>query len=272
VDGTLNSNGKQYFGKMDYVPYSNSFIKKKYEENVDITFKDETRQVKGDAGIYNSFSDKLATLNKAQLLGYAAIGSYTVLATSLLDSQAGDCLYIYIQGTGGRYDGLVEGSTREYLYATPKLGTNIFGINSANTYFLSNMNKAKIAAESVLNEYNTEVYISISPETTWTGCHYNDCQMDSWKQNIDSILNIGAFGIYNVADAGVTLHCMYDPETQEYSMEYIYYIIDYYDFTLYDPLNEMNALGLARSYELYGVAPGVTSWKKNENSGVYWLY
>ena len=36
-------------------------------------------------------------------------------------------------------------------------------------------------------------------------------------------------------------------------MEYIYYIIDLYDFTLYDDLDVMNALGLARCYELYGV-------------------
>ena len=56
------------------------------------------------------------------------------------------------------------------------------------------MNKARLVAESVLNEYNTEVYISLSPETTWCGCDYNDCTGDNWQQNIDSLLNIGAFG------------------------------------------------------------------------------
>lgn len=44
-------------------------------------------------------------------------------------------------------------------------------------------------------------------------------------------------------------------------MEFIYYIIDLYDFTLYDILDQMNALGLARCYKLYGVAAGETAWK-----------
>lgn len=131
---------------------------------------------------------------------------------------------------------------------------------------------AKICVESILNEYNTEAYISLSPTATWTGCAYNDCTMDDWRQNIDSLLNIGAFGIYNKADAGVTLHCTYDPDTEQYSMEFVYYIIDLYDFTLYDQLDKMNALGLARCYELYGVSSGESSWNKDDEYDMYWMY
>lgn len=272
VDGTLNTNGEQYYGKMEYIPYSKTFLDEKYQKEFDYTFGEESRTVYGDAGIYNSFSDKLATMKWYQLAGYAAVGTYTTMAVSLLDTQASYCLYTYVLGDGGSYEGLVEGSTREYIYATPRLGTNIFGINSANEHFLENMNKARMAAESVLNEYNTEVYISLSPDATWRGCAYNDCTGTDWHQNIDSILNIGAFGIYNNADAGITMHCVYNPDTEEYSMEFIYYIIDLYDFTLYDTLDEMNALGLARCYELYGVAGGETTWKADDSYNNYWMY
>ena len=68
------------------------------------------------------------------------------------------------------------------------------------------------------------------------------------------------------------MHCVYNPDTEEYSMEFIYYIIDLYDFTLYDTLDEMNALGLARCYELYGVAGGETTWKADDSYNNYWMY
>lgn len=50
VDGTLNSDGKQYFGKMDYVPYSNRYIEQKYEdETIPFEMFDMNRKAKGAA-------------------------------------------------------------------------------------------------------------------------------------------------------------------------------------------------------------------------------
>ncbi len=92
------------------------------------------------------------------------------------------------------------------------------------------------------------------------------------KQNMDALLNIGAFGIYHKADAGITMHCTFNSEEQQYYMEFIYYIIDLYDFTLYEELDYMNALGLARSYELYGVVTGEAAWNKQEGIRGYWTY
>ncbi len=89
---------------------------------------------------------------------------------------------------------------------------------------------------------------------------------------MDALLNIGAFGIYNKADAGITMHCIYDPDLEQYYMEFIYYIIDLYDFPLLDILDKMNALGLARCYELYGVAVGETLWKKSDSNIEYHMY
>lgn len=70
----------------------------------------------------------------------------------------------------------------------------------------------------------------------------------------------------------MTLHCTYNPDTNEYSMEFVYYIIDLYDFTLYDEFDKLNALGLARCYELYSVSSGMSSWKKGEGINGYWMY
>lgn len=276
VDGTLNRDGSQHFEKMGYVPYSNRFLYQKYNikrggysNKKDYEayghYNGESRTVYGDARVYNSFHDKLAGMSGLELYSYATYGTLALLAVELADSQAASCLYRYIKGEGGSYAGLADGGTREYIYASHRMGTNIFGINSAHEYFISNMEKARVAAESVLNKYNREVYISLSPETKWCGCEYHDCTgLTDWKQNMDALLNIGAFGIYNKADAGVTLHCMYNPDEEEYYMEYVYYIIDFYDFTFYDILDEMNALGLARSYELYGVVTGEAAWNKQE--------
>lgn len=263
VDGTLNTDGQKY-----------SFIYDKYEKEENVYMFGEQRVAAGAAGVYNLYFDKLADMSYLDLAGYASVGTLTAVAISLgVSVQAGDCLYTYIRGDGGNAEGLVEGSTRKYLYSSNFIDESIFGINSANNYFENNMAKAVAAAEAVLNEYNTEVYLSLSPNKKCTGCDYHDCiGLSDWNQNIDALLNMPAFGIYNAADAAVTLHCTYNPETDKYSMEYIYYIIDYYDFSFYDILNEMNALGLAQSYELYGVCEGETTWTKGKTPFSYWLY
>lgn len=75
-----------------------------------------------------------------------------------------------------------------------------------------------------------------------------------------------AFGIFNSADASITLHCTYDSATKKYSMEYIYYIVDYYDFLFYELLCEEDALGLAKTYELLGKCPGTCTWEKGKRA------
>lgn len=75
------------------------------------------------------------------------------------------------------------------LYSGYFIDESVFGINSANKYFKTNMAKAVAAVESVLNEYNTEVYLSLSPNKNWMGCDYHDCTgFSNWYQNIDALL------------------------------------------------------------------------------------
>ena len=53
-------------------------------------------------------------------------------------------------------------------------------------------------------------------------------------------------------------------------MEYIYYLIDYYDFSFAPILRDQDALGFCRSYELYGKGEGSVSWKAGQE--LYMLY
>ncbi len=135
--------------------------------------------------------------------------------------------------------------------------------DSINNYFESNMQSAKIVAESVLNKYNTEIYIALSPDSQWGGCQYivYDDYIGWGASPLAIAGNISAFGIFNSADASVTLHCTYDPVTKQYDMEFIYYIIDFYDYEKLGWVCEQDALGLARTYELFGYCPGTMSWK-----------
>lgn len=266
VDGTINKDGKQYFGKMDYVPCSNCFRYDKYEKDVVFTFLDENRPTKGDAGAYCLFEDKLCNISKSNFIKYASWTTFVAIAANLTDSQMGNCLVTYIRGKGGNEQGLVVNSTRKYINSSLRVNRNPFGINSANYYFNKNMPKAVSAAKSVLNKYNREIYISLSPYDTWTGSHYHDVHsFTNWYQNIDALLNLPAFGTYNKSDASVTLHCVYNPDTEEYSMQFVYYLIDYYDIPFDVTLNEMNMLGLAQSYELYGSCNGFSNWKRGQN-------
>ena len=81
---------------------------------------------------------------------------------------------------------------------------------------------------------------------------------------IDLVCNIPAFGIYNQAHAGSVLHCTYDPDSNSYSYEYTYMLIDYYNFSFLDCFNDMNVLGLAQSFELIGMTYGVGISGANE--------
>ena len=111
-----------------------------------------------------------------------------------------------------------------------------------------------LAAKSVLNKYNTEVYIAVAPTANWSGCTYWD-DVDT-SDVFGTLLNMDAFGAFNKADAVVTLHCIYDPEKDIYTFDYIYYLTDYYNFDIAPTFEEQNMLGYSKSYELYGKADG----------------
>ncbi len=120
-------------------------------------------------------------------------------------------------------------------------------------------------AEEVLDENNREIYITMSQEVNWDGSFYNDTTGLFNEYTIGTVCNALAFSIFNVSKAGVTLHCTYDPETQTYEMEYLYYLMDLYDFSFLGPMEEQDALGIAKNYELYGVSEGHATWQKGDD-------
>lgn len=286
VDGRRNSNGIVNNDKLNFIPCSDSFYNDKYVTEKVAEFKSEpTRTVNGEAGRYESFLDIVDSGWEAAgyWAKYEAIGSLVAILVDAIDLEAGFLIHQFVLGCGGPFQGYAPaetpGSTRDIIDGrhtvqwgigvnqTPFNHLDLGLINSANDYYKENMGEIYTAAQSVLNEYNTDVYISLAPTYSWTGCMYNDIDVRwSWDyayQCIDTLCNIPAFGIYNKADAGGVLHCSYDPVTKLYAYEYTYMLIDYYDFPLLEAFNEMNVIGVAQTFELIGYLYGIGVGGKN---------
>lgn len=285
VDGTLNRDGKQYFGKMDYVPYSNRFLYYKYnikrgkyskekDRKKEHTFADEARTAYGDARLHGLFADRLHEVPLQKIAAYAAKSTaIAMIVESVRDPVAFDCFCAFVSGKGGEEDAWEEGFTRKTVPVAHWILKKITVNNSFGENFNINMNKAMRAAESVLNKYNKEVYLSVSPDKKMNGGIYYDKRNPEWSSIPSIAFNLAAYGTFNDADAGVTLHAVYNSETGEYVMDYRYSLIDYYDFSKPKTLKEQDMLGLARGYELYGNLNGTFTWKKGEERQFYssWL-
>lgn len=267
VDGRINENGMVIDEKMEYVSYSQGFYKDKYVTSKTVKLFGDKRTAVGAAGVHKLFADKYEGPSKIlKKLKYANLNSRLlgVIGLSSLDANAALCFYTYVNGNGGPHPGCQDGGTRKYIDASYMIRNVSFGLNSAQSCFEQNLTRAKLAAESVLNEYNTETYIALSPERQWSGCCYVDYADFELADPLQVLTNTAAFGIFNSADASITFHAAYDPATKRYKMEYDYYIVDFYDFSAYDLLCEEDALGIARSYELFGKCAGTCFWEKGK--------
>ncbi|MDE7251328.1 MAG: hypothetical protein K2O32_00075, partial [Acetatifactor sp.] len=270
VDGRVNRDGTINNEKMGYVPYSNALKEAWYiDDSKDYFFrgKEPAYRPIGTAGLYQICTDKVEEASK-YLPQYAYMNDLVVVfLTNFYLWMSLDCFATYLTTKGGPEPGIDGMGTRKYVDINMiPLREKDFFEDSTATCFKENMYKAIKAAESVLNEYNTEVYIAVSPNADWGGCFYFDeAHWDTeWKKDIESIAFLNMVGTFNKADAGVTLHATYDPKTGKYKMEYQYYLMDYYNFDFADIFKEQEALGLTRSYELYGEAQGQVSWKKGQ--------
>ncbi len=269
VDGTLNRDGKQYFGKMDYLPYSNRFIKQKYKEEEEVNMFDGIVRMRiGNAGIHGLYSDQLNQIGIDKRSEYYFLNTLIIMGITMItffDLAALDCFLAYSMGMGGDAEAWDTEYTRRYINIKPWVMNEWSYNNSAKEYYDINMCKTMKAVESVTNRYNTEVYMSVSPDKKMDGCLYVDVndKLDV-SAAVTAFLNSSIFGTFNDADAGITLHCVYNPETDEYDMDFKYYLIDYYDFSFFEELYEQDAVGLAQSYELYGYLSWSCKWKKGE--------
>lgn len=262
VDGRVNRDGTINNEKMGYVPYSNALKEEWYIKETDGTLFGIERKCDGLANLHGLFADKKDDVDSTwETLYYLYNGM--VLCTLFTGPLAKQCFRDYIKAKGGAEPGIVEEGTRKYIDA---LFLFKWGLrNSAYNNFEENMGKGIQAAQSVLNEYNTEIYIAMSPNVIWDGSFYHDT--DEWwnpEYAYAALENLDAFGTFNKANAGVTIHCTYDPESKTYTMDYSYYLMDLYDFPESIWLGEANLLGICKSYELYGKVHGVSKWKKGQ--------
>ena len=219
--------------------------------------------------MFSDYLDEIGKAEKAKYWGYNTALAILVGDTTF-DPVAANCFISFISGKGGESEAWEPEYTRKYIPAAHWILKSSTINNSARYNFNKNTNKAMRAAESVLNQYNTEVYLSVSPDKKMDGCFYVDVDETIDVSVIASALfNIPAFGTFNNADAGITLHCVFNPETEEYTMDFKYCLIDYYDFTNLKELNEQDMLGFARRYELYGYLNDTFTWKKGEEKLFY---
>jgi len=275
VDGTPNEDGKVITQKMGYVPYSDEFYDLKYKKDDYVSLFNETKPVKGAAGVHNKFKEKRNIINSDMRYWKFNTTLFNAILLVSKDKNASACFWKYFMEWVGIYDGCEivndlgevtgEYGIRDYIVANYMIYANIQDTNTMYTNFKTNFAQAIIAAESVLNEYNTDIYISTSKTCQWDGCNYVDFVKGPEIVDVYQVAtNMVAFGVFNSAQASATLHCTYDPETKKYQMEYIYYIVDFYDFPAFRELYEQDGLGIARSYELFGCCPGVCLWEKGK--------
>lgn len=279
VDGTMNTDGTIINSKMSYVPYSNAFIEEKYVADTPTYLFGIQKTAVGAAGVHGLYKEKLLELEDSDFSKYAAFNTLVqvgIAASTVLDRNAIDCFKSYALGYGGDEDAWGEGYSRKSIDVEQWILRNGAGVNSAKECCFNNIIRVQKAVESVVDEKNNEVYLSISPYYKWSGCDYVDYSKieTPWEtENIDRIWivinNLAAFGTFNSADAGITLHCTYYPDKEVYIMEYNYCLIDYYDYSFLDILHEQDGLGIAKGYELYGYWYGICTWKKGDDTIIH---
>jgi len=214
----------------------------------------ETGTADGDDGVHGLFKRDWSEIPPTSQTAYITMNT---LATcdfiQLKTPEALNCFVCFVTGLGGNKLG-IEGcyGNRKYVDLF-SMKENIVGkafVNSINEYNKENMQTSIKAAKSVLNEYNTEIYIAMSPSAEWDGCKY--LTNYSSEEVFEAIINTNAMGTFNRASAAITLHGVYNPTEDRYTFEYWYYLTDYYNFDFAPVFEEQNMIGIAKSYELYG--------------------
>ncbi len=269
VDGTPNSDGKQYYGKMSYITCPNNYYFDKYEIKKSYELFGASRDYYGAARIHNLFKDKLLDVSYIDKYTYLTINDdiKALILISTLDDTAYDVFKTYISGKGGDENGWVNGYTRKTIDIS-KYMKNDYN-NSLYENFKNNFYRTKSVIENTMNEYNDEIYISVNPIECWDGCDYveyaNKHTLGKSVVDIATIMsNTAMFGTFNAANASITVHCKYNQMDNTYDMEYVYSIIDYYDYSFLKVLQDQDALGFTRSFELIGRINDHIKWKRGQ--------
>lgn len=250
VDGRVNWDGTINNERLDYITYPDEFYNQKYVNEVIPNAFDGSVKVKGEANAYNSYRYKLYE-------DYILATKYIVLKKTLIMLAEGipslnaNCFMYYLNS--GSID-----NTRRYYVDISNLIYRPVG-NSMNKFYREHKETIRIAADGILNNYNKEAYIAVSPKAKmWGGSMYAD--EFSVIQDINSVVNFNAFTTFNKSNAVATAYCTFNLENRNKGVYIKYYIIDYYDFDFQREIYELNTLGLACSYELFGQYTDFVGW------------
>ena len=124
-----------------------------------------------------------------------------------------------------------------------------------------------IAVEDKIRSGHNEAYIANSREYNieFEICHCGD--ENPIKATVDGLTilaNTAEFGTFNKGAVGIVIHYSYDKSTNKISMRCKYYILDYYDFENISTLKFEDAVGYAKSFELFGVCEAEYTWTKGK--------
>lgn len=273
VDYIDEGNNLDGYCKMEYMPYSIESYDMWYVDCLTYSYIDnenriQSCQVNGAAGIHGCVpysarpSDEFYSYYQTINTGLIHICVAFVAGTSA-EFSCTDCYQRYIYGIGGDYDGLFEGTSRHYINADFVV-ENMF-VNNGYTNYINNMSKCMREAESLLlQDSKSDFYFATSPEMAWEGCSY---WIDgNLTESLGTMcINLPALGVFNRANAATVAHCTYNDDTKKFCMEFKYVLMDYYDFSFWEELYELDAYGYARSYELYGVYYDYIEWGVNDD-------
>ncbi|MBO4864409.1 MAG: cellulose binding domain-containing protein [Eubacterium sp.] len=279
TDGTPNEDGSINTDKMSYLPVSKDFLTDKYETKQSVKlFGIDSKEFNGKAGIHGIYSDVIDIYDfkkyPGQLSGYIAgdLALMDLIVSLTKDLTASDVFNRFVLCKGGDSVAWDSKYTRHMINAEKYINNGLNFGNSAHKEYKNNIYKAMIAAENYMDKNNNEIYFATSPQTRWCGCDYVRYSNTDFTNAITIANNtwtiannMAAFGTFNTADAGLTAHCTYNDVEDTYMMHCKYFIIDYYDYEFLDFLNEQDALGFARGYELYGYYYHTIAWKKGSN-------
>ncbi len=212
---------------MDYLPLSNSLYNKiyvGYEE--DGVWHEPWNSVHDSAIAPEDFPYIKTWLNYMPIANIA----------DLMGLTCGDLLVNYFDGNG-----------ETYVYDASSLLIN----ENVRENYENNISSVIASCEGNIPDGET-VIVATSPSVNMTGC-------DGFNGFFDMAIHANACASINIAEAGVV--CEITREGDHYTMNYNYYIIDYYDFDDNpEDLYDLNSYGIAQSFLGYGKISGTIEW------------
>lgn len=275
VDGIKNANGDIINEKMEYLPYPNAYELLNYSDKIPLTFFNINKTVYGRASVHDSFKSVLEAIpisvRSEFLQNYAELNTYIYLgicALTPLDYDAHDVFYSFAWGIGGDSKGIQENGTRKVISASKYLKNENL-LNGHRNAFQRNMFEAKIAVEDKIRLGYKEAYIANSRDHIMSGGEITDHELGYAETALAGLINRGAYGTFDSTQAGNVIHYSYDENTNRISMRCKYYLFDYYDFDVdvfsFISFKEQDAVGYAKSFELFGVCEAEYTWTKGQN-------